>query len=296
VVIKRLSIELDSRRKLWRGLGLTLGLVGLTASAFLAGRAEATGIPDSEVLRYSGTLLQADGASALSGRHNIQVTFWDSAAKTSGRACQTDSTEQELDQGRFSVVLPPDCADAVAANPNLWVEVLVDGGSLGRSKIAAVPYAIEAAGASRAVGALAQQIVPAGAVMAFDLPSCPAGWSELTQARGRVLIGLTSGLTRGTAVGANSLTLSTAQLPAHSHTGTTGPGKRMKYRIVGTTGTARNRDHASGWSSTSMWLDYDDDIYPMSAHTHDFTTDATGSGAAVDNRQESLPLLYCKKS
>jgi hypothetical protein len=41
--------------------------------------------------------------------------------------------------------------------------------------------------------------VPSGAVMFFDLPSCPLGWSELVEARGRAVVGLDSGGTlRGT--------------------------------------------------------------------------------------------------
>lgn len=35
--------------------------------------------------------------------------------------------------------------------------------------------------------------VPSGAVMAFALTACPAGWSEYTQARGRFLRGLDNG-------------------------------------------------------------------------------------------------------
>jgi hypothetical protein len=34
-------------------------------------------------------------------------------------------------------------------------------------------------------------MVPSGAVMFFDLEACPVGWTELTAAHGRVLIGLT---------------------------------------------------------------------------------------------------------
>jgi microcystin-dependent protein len=287
---------LDSKRRIWKGLGITLGIVAVAASAFLAGRAGASGIPSAEALRYSGILFNADGTSPLMGSHNVQVTFWDSQSEASGRVCETTSTEQQLKAGRFSVVLPNECVSAVTNNPDLWVEVLVDGMSLGRVKISAVPYAIEAANASGAVGALAQQLVPAGAVMAFDLASCPSGWTELTQARGRVIVGAGPGLTRGTAVGANSLTLSTAQLPAHTHTGTTGSGNPMKYRIVGVLGQSTFNNHSPGWASTSMFTDFTDTNYPMSLHTHDFTTDATGSGAAIDNRQESLPLLYCKKN
>jgi len=35
--------------------------------------------------------------------------------------------------------------------------------------------------------------VPTGAIMAFNLTTCPTGWTEYTQARGRFLRGLDSG-------------------------------------------------------------------------------------------------------
>jgi hypothetical protein len=47
----------------------------------------------------------------------------------------------------------------------------------------------------------ADAIAPAGAVMHFDLPACPAGWSEFADARGRYLVGLPSGGTAKAAVG-----------------------------------------------------------------------------------------------
>jgi hypothetical protein len=62
----------------------------------------------------------------------------------------TTSTSIALDSGRFSVALPDTCATAVKASPDAWAEVLVDGASLGRTKIGAVPYALEAGHATNA--------------------------------------------------------------------------------------------------------------------------------------------------
>ena len=50
-----------------------------------------------------------------------------------------------------------------------------------------------------AIGAMAE--VPQGAVMTFNLASCPSGWSEVTDAQGRALVGLPSGGTLGGIVG-----------------------------------------------------------------------------------------------
>ncbi len=75
-------------------------------------------------------------------------------------------------------------------------------------------------------------LVPSGAVMFFNLESCPSGWHELTEARGRYLVGLTD---RGTLAGTVGTALSDLENRAvgkhthditdagHSH-GVTDPG------------------------------------------------------------------------
>ena len=57
--------------------------------------------------------------------------------------------------------------------------------------------------------------VPGGAVMAFNRAICPAGWSELTAARGRAVVGLPSGGTLAGTVGGG---LGNLEDRAHSHT------------------------------------------------------------------------------
>ena len=89
--------------------------------------------------------------------------------------CTTGSSAQTLTNGGFSVVLPDACVAAVHANTELWVEVLVDGASTGRSKLGAVPYALEADTASKAAGALNTRIaaLEAGASAAHDVAGAP---------------------------------------------------------------------------------------------------------------------------
>jgi hypothetical protein len=47
----------------------------------------------------------------------------------------------------------------------------------------------------------ADAVAPAGAVMFFDLASCPSGWSEYTTGRGRYLVGKPAGGSLGTSIG-----------------------------------------------------------------------------------------------
>ena len=130
-------------RTTWKRFAL-LGGVAIAASGvtLLAVRARAAGAPAKGALTYTGYLEDPKGA-ALTGTHSISVRFWaDETVKDA--LCTGELGDTELVSGRFQVPLPDSCADAVKANPDLFADVLVDGASLGRTKLGAVPFAIEA--------------------------------------------------------------------------------------------------------------------------------------------------------
>ncbi|MGC4092732.1 MAG: hypothetical protein QM756_33595 [Polyangiaceae bacterium] len=135
--------------------------LALAGGAFLAGGAWAGGIPTvAPVLTYSGVLEDGAGVPLTGDTHNVALKLW--TAETKGTAaCDTGTpTPLALDvHGGFSVPLDA-CADAIKANPNLWVEVLVDGATLGRAKLGAVPYALEAGHSTSADGANSAKTVP----------------------------------------------------------------------------------------------------------------------------------------
>jgi hypothetical protein len=260
------------------------GLTVLASAAWITA-AIADGIPAANPLSYSGTLEDATGA-AITGSKAIRIELYDAVSGGQPK-CSIEQTVALL-QGRFQIVLPDECAAAARKTPDLWVDVAVDGESLGRTKLAAVPFAVEAGRASAASGALATQVVPAGAVMAFDLAACPAGWTAHADASGRVIVGTSAGLARGAKLGSDTVALSEAQLPAHSH------------KIV-------DPGHSHTVNAT---INYDD--YPAFqpgtqgvgkatiASSHSLTgiteTVVVGGGQPFDNRQTSLALLYCKKN
>ena len=118
------------------------------AATLLAVRARAAGIPDAAALTYTGYLENPDGTPVATTK-GIGLAFY--ASESGGKeVCGVKPADIAPVSGRFQIALPDDCADAVKENPDLWVEVEVEGSLLGRTKVGAVPYAIEAAHATTA--------------------------------------------------------------------------------------------------------------------------------------------------
>jgi hypothetical protein len=121
-------------------------------SIFVAVRARAAGIPAAAALTYTGYLENPDG-TPVTGKKSIGISVYD--AETEGtEVCVVKPADFEPVSGRFQIVLPEKCTAAVAANPDLWVELEVEGSLLGRTKLGAVPYALEAAHADTATDAV----------------------------------------------------------------------------------------------------------------------------------------------
>jgi hypothetical protein len=124
--------------------GILIALCG----AFVTGRSWADGIPATGALAYSGQLDDSNG-DPLTGSYNLELKLW-SAARGGSALCSSSSQSVMLERGRFTLALPDACTDAVRINANTWIEILVDGSSLGRTKAGAVPYAVEASHATAA--------------------------------------------------------------------------------------------------------------------------------------------------
>ena len=144
-------------------VGLFLSCIATSALVSWWRTAGAQGIPAVDPLWYSGTLADSSG-KALTGSFTIDVDLY--AAATGGTAiCSTTGKSVTLatqDQGRFRVAMNSACVAAIQANPELWVDVKVNGTSMGRTKVGAVPYAVEA-----------QRVAE---------PDCPPGYTHDTTA------------------------------------------------------------------------------------------------------------------
>jgi len=130
----------------WVVKGLVGGLV--IGAGVVALRARAAGIPAADALTYTGYLETPEG-KPVDTSVQIGVAVWDSASGGKKR-CEAGGEKVTPVAGRFQISLPEACSDAVKAQPDLWLETTVDGTGLGRTKLGAVPFAIEAAHATSA--------------------------------------------------------------------------------------------------------------------------------------------------
>lgn len=132
-------------------LALSCAALGLVAGgAFLGGRALATGGPTLTPLTYGGVLTDPSG-KPYGAAQDVTLRFYDSPTATVAK-CTSPPTQAEANTGRFQVVLPSECVQAVHDAPDLWTEATVGPAKtvLPRTHVGAVPYALEADSAKQA--------------------------------------------------------------------------------------------------------------------------------------------------
>jgi hypothetical protein len=182
---------------------LSVLLAGTFALGYWVSRARAAGIPAAQAFTYSGVLTDTAG-TPLVGPKIVLVQFFDAA--TGGTTlCSIGPASVPLAAGAFQVPLPDPCTAAVHANPNVWVDVAVDGASVGRSKLGAVPYAVEADTASNAAGALADKLatIPTLRHVTSGFTTCQPITNFRTPGATNILIRASLYTDAGCTVGAN---------------------------------------------------------------------------------------------
>jgi hypothetical protein len=113
--------------------------------------------------------------------------------------------------------------------------------------------------------------VPAGAIMAFNLAACPAGWAPFAGANGRQIIGTSGAYPFGSTGGAATHALTIPEMPSHNH---------------GFTGTA-GEDVANRWYLTSGGTDIG---------ANNVTTAYTGGNQPHTVMDPYIVLTYCRKT
>lgn len=111
--------------------------------------------------------------------------------------------------------------------------------------------------------------IPTGAVMAFDLVACPAGWTEYTAARGRFLRGIDNGAGNdpdGTRAPGNT---QADELKSHSH---------VMPSVVYVTGSGPTNQISTADSNTK------------------YDNPSTGSTGGAETRPKNVAVLFCRKT
>lgn len=142
---------------------------------------------------------------------------------------------------------------------------------------------------------------PSGTVMLFAQTAAPTGWTKSTTHDNKALRVVSGSASSGGSVAfttafasqavsgtVGDTTLNSSQIPSHTHTGTTASGGEHTHNTVG----------SSGYGSGSLIREYYDRLNDLSyalgnasgspgysttsngAHTHTFTSDATGGGGS----------------
>lgn len=186
-------------------------------------------------------------------------------------------------------------------------------------------------GAVTATQAQINQPIPAGLIAMWSgaINAVPSGWALCNGSNGtpdlrdRFIVGAGSTYAVGNTGGAASVTLTSSQIPGHTHTGTTG-NESASHTHTGTTASSGAHTHlssqassyvmlasggayANGWvnglesspsATTSSAGAHTHTFTTQSAsntHTHSFTTDSTGGGGSHENRPPYYALAYIMK-
>jgi len=169
--------------------------------------------------------------------------------------------------------------------------------------------------------ALMQAMLPAGIITMWSgtLLTIPTGWAlcdgtnGTPDLRNRFIVGAGDDYVVGDNGGQASTTLTTAELPGHTHTGTTDADGAHSHFVTNgdtvnattsplsnTTTIGKNGSQAStsfnyllGGTATVANQGLTDE---EAAHTHTFTTASTGDGDAFENRPPYYALAYIMKT
>jgi excisionase family DNA binding protein len=277
-----------------RSLASRLGLAGAFVAALVVAvvASGASGpYPGERVPRqipYRG-VLELNGLAAPT--EQVEMVFALYTTESGGAPAWTEAQSVAVQDGQFTVALGDTSAinPALFAQPSLYLGISVKGTELtGRQRLLTVPYTHRA-----------QEVdsVPPGAVMFFNLTTCPGGWAEVTSARGRAMVGMPAGGTLGGTIGSP---LGNLEDRPHSHWIEHAHGFDSwteQTHITGSTG--RN---AFGYNDTGCFVtDTNADEVTGQNHNHHYSGSTGGASRQwADNNFTSnvmpyFQLLVCQK-
>jgi len=117
-------------------------ILAMGMATYLVTEIGAQGIPQDRAMIYTGFL--EDGGIPVDGMRNIALSIWKdpTSQETEDQLCVTLADNHPITDGHFRVELGNACTSSIRTHTNTWLEIRVDGASLGRSRLGAVPYAV----------------------------------------------------------------------------------------------------------------------------------------------------------
>lgn len=151
-------------------------------------------------------------------------------------------------------------------------------------------------------------LVPAGVILLWSgsIASIPSGWNlcdgtnGTPDLRNRFVVAAGDTYAVGATGGADSVTLTEAQMPSHTHSASTSTAGAHSHTVNGliTTGALSNDADRDPFYSSTQLVGNRGSIGTNSAgdHTHSVTVAATGGGGSHENRPPYYALAYIMKA
>jgi microcystin-dependent protein len=228
----------------------------------------------SIVLTGTTYTLTTSGSGALSDGHYSLIKFTGSPGGTCTVTIDPNSIQRIYtiyNTTNQTVVMSQGSGSTVSVPAGEAAQLYADGAGSG----AAVTLVSD-----KLRGIVPAGVVPSGGIIMWSgsVASIPSGWflcdgtNSTPDLRDRFVVGAGSSYAVGATGGADSVTLSTSQIPSHSHSfsATTGGSGSHSHTYSGTTSTVSN-DHTHNFSGTTSTI---------GDHTHSIP-----DGAGVDGAQ-----------
>jgi hypothetical protein len=146
----------------------------------------------------------------------VTVTLYDAQQGGNVLGMPHVFTDVPVTNGLFTVtVTDPALPMQIGSPSQVWLEVSAGNDTFARQPVTPQLFALRAQVAENVLS------VPTGAVMFFNLPACPSGWSDLAAAQGRYLVGMPPGGTLAATVGTALSDKENRPVGIHTH-GVTG--------------------------------------------------------------------------
>ncbi|MPM50906.1 hypothetical protein SDC9_97652 [bioreactor metagenome] len=299
------------------------GAIPATAKGTVGGVAELDGggkVPSSQLPSYVDDVLEYAGSASFpatgeagkiyvvqdtnktyrwSGSAYVEIAQGIALGETSATAYRGDRGKTSYDHSQLTTGNPHHVtaaqAGAAAASHTHAASDMTSG--VDSTPTAGSNNLVTSGGVKAALGAL----VPAGCILLWSgaATAIPSGWalcngeSGTPNLRDRFIVGAGSTYAVGATGGASSVTLTTDQIPSHTHSNTIGSESNHTHGVTAGIGTSSSG--SASWAGDSQSGTKTVTSGKGSAHTHTITKASAGGGGSHENRPPYYAMCYIMK-